>query len=515
MGKLINRGLQVSLFALAAISLAFATGGSSRTYAQSNGAQCAVGFYQYADGLLKSFEPLSGAELTIGSNVAGQLQSALPSQNQDLIIDASGYNTLDGLIYSLVIDPIDTDDPEHNGQSGGSANTQRPNYVHLAVTDPATGVVTDLGEPVLASASGYNLTNDLASTQKWYGTEWRSNSIELGTMHNGFLYVAIGGSNDSNNDVYKIDVTTNTYEVISISYGTENAPGTVQLGGDFVYLDGFIYAIEGAHTSGGYDPARFVRIDLATGTGDAVDMLTLPEQDRTFGSMWLALDGTDYRMFTHDDASGLIYEITNFVSGLPTATVVSSLASVGDGDGISCGDAAIPEFAVDAVDDSTTTFVDTSADIDLVFNDTGNVTYTVVAVDSDSTQGGTVLDNSDGTVSYTPASGFLGDDTFTYQVCLDGVTPSVCDSAEVTVTVEEEPVDEPADDDSGGSVLGATTDDDNTSTDEGQVLGEGDVLAETGMPGFVSVLFGLSLISISFIVLWLTPRSYAVAKQDR
>ena len=47
---------------------------------------------------------------------------------------------------------------------------------------------------------------------------------------------------------------------------------------------------------------------------------------------------------------------------------------------------------------------------------------------------GTAVDNGDGTITYTPDANWFGTDTFTYQVCDNG-TPSLCDTATVTITV--------------------------------------------------------------------------------
>jgi gliding motility-associated-like protein len=47
---------------------------------------------------------------------------------------------------------------------------------------------------------------------------------------------------------------------------------------------------------------------------------------------------------------------------------------------------------------------------------------------------GTVVINLDGTITYTPDQGFTGIDSFTYQICDDGI-PSLCDTAVVYVTV--------------------------------------------------------------------------------
>jgi large repetitive protein len=47
---------------------------------------------------------------------------------------------------------------------------------------------------------------------------------------------------------------------------------------------------------------------------------------------------------------------------------------------------------------------------------------------------GTVVLNANGSYTYTPTSGFVGNDAFTYKVCDNG-TPGLCDSATVNITV--------------------------------------------------------------------------------
>jgi hypothetical protein len=47
---------------------------------------------------------------------------------------------------------------------------------------------------------------------------------------------------------------------------------------------------------------------------------------------------------------------------------------------------------------------------------------------------GTLVLNANGTYTYTPTSGFYGEDTFSYQVCDNG-TPSLCDTATVVINV--------------------------------------------------------------------------------
>lgn len=76
-----------------------------------------------------------------------------------------------------------------------------------------------------------------------------------------------------------------------------------------------------------------------------------------------------------------------------------------------------------AADDAYTTgeneaiVISSLLDNDIIF-DFGRVSET----DAESTQGGTILDNRDGTFTYTPPENFTGEDTFNYTLC-DAETP--------------------------------------------------------------------------------------------
>jgi len=97
-----------------------------------------------------------------------------------------------------------------------------------------------------------------------------------------------------------------------------------------------------------------------------------------------------------------------------------------------------------ANDDSETTNEDTPVLIDYINNDTdvdGNVDPATLNITTDPANG-SVIDNGDGTVTYTPDPDFNGTDTFTYIVCDDGTPlPSEC-SNEATVTVTIDPVND-------------------------------------------------------------------------
>ncbi len=86
-----------------------------------------------------------------------------------------------------------------------------------------------------------------------------------------------------------------------------------------------------------------------------------------------------------------------------------------------------------AIDDIITTGIDIPASIDVIVNDSDpendNLTVSIISNPSNGTI--TLLGS---TITYTPATGFCGQDSFEYRICDDG-TPIECDSATVTINV--------------------------------------------------------------------------------
>lgn len=108
-----------------------------------------------------------------------------------------------------------------------------------------------------------------------------------------------------------------------------------------------------------------------------------------------------------------------------------------------------------AVNDTATTPEDSQLFLTtLLNNDTVVDNARINAFDSATTQGGTVVDERTRYV-YTPKTGFVGDDTFTYTLC-DDDSPANCSTATVTITVTDEgnPV---ASNDAYSVVEGSTT----------------------------------------------------------
>ncbi|MGC4128677.1 MAG: Ig-like domain-containing protein [Bergeyella sp.] len=83
--------------------------------------------------------------------------------------------------------------------------------------------------------------------------------------------------------------------------------------------------------------------------------------------------------------------------------------------------------------DKGITPINTPVTLDILANDNpdNQSDLTSFTVPATTTNGGTVVKNADGTITYTPASGFTGTDTFTYEICKG----TSCAMAIVTILV--------------------------------------------------------------------------------
>ena len=90
-----------------------------------------------------------------------------------------------------------------------------------------------------------------------------------------------------------------------------------------------------------------------------------------------------------------------------------------------------------AVDDNYDAFEDTPLNVPapgVLFNDYDPDGDSIVIDSNTQPTNGAVTLNADGSFTYTPNQDFFGPDTFNYTICDDG-TPSLCDTALVTITV--------------------------------------------------------------------------------
>jgi len=156
------------------------------------------------------------------------------------------------------------------------------------------------------------------------------------------------------------------------------------------------------------------------------DLLSVPLYDTTSanaGTVVCSLAGS----CTYDprpDYSGtdsFSYTLDDGVGGTATATVFITVVGAND--------------APAAVDDPVTIPEDTvSTDISVLGNDV-DPEFDVLIIDFFTQPAvGSVVDIGGGVLQYAPPADWAGTDTFTYRVC-DGGSPSLCDEAQVVVTV--------------------------------------------------------------------------------
>ena len=156
-------------------------------------------------------------------------------------------------------------------------------------------------------------------------------------------------------------------------------------------------------------------------------------------------DATGYYQFTDLPAGDYVVTLdpTTVPIGLVPSILTRSTTLVINGADDSLDLALVPRVGPVAADDYDETPQDTPVTIPVVGNDSipAGTAVTVTAVTQPSH--GTVVINGDGTVTYTPATGFAGTDTFTYTICdLDslaalGDNPATrlvfCSTATVTI----------------------------------------------------------------------------------
>lgn len=164
---------------------------------------------------------------------------------------------------------------------------------------------------------------------------------------------------------------------------------------------------------------------------DAILANTTPVTDVANGSLVLNPDGS----FTYSpnlDFTGtdsFVYEITDLAGGRSTATATILVEPIAD-DPVADDD----QYTVD----SGSTLNAVAGVNDLLLNDTDadGDAFTVATTPVTGVANGTLTLIEDGTFTYTPDSGFVGQDSFTYTV-LDGTGAS--DSATATIVVNAAP----------------------------------------------------------------------------
>jgi VCBS repeat-containing protein len=178
----------------------------------------------------------------------------------------------------------------------------------------------------------------------------------------------------------------------------------------------------------------------ATGTVTVSD----PDAGQTV-SMTVAIQGASGTT-TIDDSGAFTYTPTGTFTGIDTFIVVGC----DDGTPVLC-DSGIVTVTVspNAGDDAASTTDGIPVNIDVAANDVGDSGPPSVV---SGPANGSATVEANGTVTYAPTPGFTGTDTFDYEIC-SSVSPSVCATATVTITVSATPNQPPV----VGDATAATT----------------------------------------------------------
>jgi hypothetical protein len=222
------------------------------------------------------------------------------------------------------------------------------------------------------------------------------------------------------------DDDTITYTPDEGFAGSDSFVYTLTAGDDSVTAEVTVTVTGSSHAPDAVDDAQSTAQDtpvainvLANDTDPDGDLLTVTDVTQPVnGSVINNLDGT-VTYTPNVGFSGIdsfAYIITDGVESDQATVTVTVVAATGP---------------PDAVDDAPSTAQDTPVAINVLANDTDPDGDSLTVTDVTQPVNGSVVNNNDGTVTYTPNTGFFGSDSFTYTIT-DGFES---DQATVTVTV--------------------------------------------------------------------------------
>ena len=308
--------------------------------------------------------------------------------------------------------------------------TGTPNNPPVAVDDSGVGFSTDEDNPfslgnVLANDSDPDL--DTISIQSVNASTLVGNLTDLG--NGDFHYDPAGRFNslavgETATDTFSYSITdgrgrSDSASVTILINGVNDAPNADDNSGV-----GFRTDFETPFTT-----ANVLNNDIDPDASDTLSISSVDDQSLS-GTLVNNGDGTFFYAPTSgfSGTESFTYTVSDGNGGFDTALVSITVGN--------------PNAAPVANDDFASTSLGISTTIDLIANDSDIdgflVSSTVEIVDQPTH--GFVTNHADGTVTYTPLSGFIGTDTFTYTVRDDDGAES--NTATVTVVVNESPADQ-------------------------------------------------------------------------
>ncbi|MDZ7842932.1 MAG: tandem-95 repeat protein [Gammaproteobacteria bacterium] len=355
---------------------------------------------------------------------------------------------------ALTVNPVDdiADDTATVAEDGSTTDNLLANDsfegspLITAVTQGANGTVVNNNDGTVT----YTPDDDFNGTDSYEYTVTSGGVIETATVNVTVNAVADGVADSFTTDedtVLSDDVSTNDTFSAAANYSlnADASNGAVSLSpdGTFTYTpdadfngsDGFTYDVEDVNGDTEtvtvdltVNPVVDIADDTATVAEDGSTTDNLLDNDSFEGSpsITAVTQGANGTVSIVDAAAGTVtytpdpdFNGTDSYSYTVTSGGVTETATVN----------VTVNAVVDIADDTQTTDEDTANTVDVLANDSFEGTPSVTAV----TQGtnGTVANNNNGTVTYTPDPDFNGTDSYTYTVTSGGVT----ETATVNVTV--------------------------------------------------------------------------------
>ncbi|MBL0046805.1 MAG: tandem-95 repeat protein [Bacteroidetes bacterium] len=161
------------------------------------------------------------------------------------------------------------------------------------------------------------------------------------------------------------------------------------------------------------------------GDGDALTVSTIPVSNVTHGVLILNSDGTFIYIPTanYNGSDSFVYQVCDGSSLCSTTTVIITINAVNDSPVVVNDLSSVNE---DNVLNGSSVLINDS--------DPESNTLTVNTIPISGPSNGILALSATGTYTYSPSPNYNGTDSFTYQVCDNGI-PSVCATGTVTITV--------------------------------------------------------------------------------
>ncbi|MGO4298988.1 Ig-like domain-containing protein [Leifsonia sp. RAF41] len=344
---------------------------------------------------------------------------------------AAGYSGPD----TYEVQFCDTSSPAQCG-TGPVSVTVQPNTVTAvddsATTTAGTAVSTDVRANDI-SASGQPLWTPAVATQPAHG------AAAVDAFGN---IVYTPNAQFSGDDSY-------TYTVCDTSTPTPACgTGTVAVLVNNVFVDG-----PAADSNGGIGTAQ--NTPVTTPLADIVTALGAPLDPTTVTQITAPRHGS----ITIDPVTGAVtYAPASGYGGTDTYDVnVCDTAAPQECHSVVVG-VTIPPNEVTAGDDTATVNAGSSVTTDVLANDTSESAQPLAdpTIATPPAHGAAVV-NANGTITYTPDSGYSGTDSYVYEICDTSNPIPSCDSATVLITIDNVFIDGPAAAGNAGVVTGQNT----------------------------------------------------------